>query len=110
MIHVLYQRIHDYLTNDWRGTDWHRTLVRRWTDRQHRMHTTATPRDEFVRSHTQHWSMLPETLDLISDLARHHRELSTATDVSRALDLEHYETELPPASVVTRAHAHRSTP
>lgn len=53
LIHVLYQCIHDYLTNDWRGTDWHRNLVRHWTDRQHRMHPTATPCDEFVRSHTQ---------------------------------------------------------
>ena len=84
----LYQRIHSYMTNDWRGTGWHRTLVRRWTDRQQGMHPAAHPNDEFVRSHTHHWSMLPETVDLIGALARKPPGLFTAEEVRRALDLD----------------------
>ncbi|HEY7814516.1 MAG TPA: hypothetical protein VIC62_14835, partial [Nakamurella sp.] len=88
LIRILYQRIHSYLTNDWRGTGWHRSFIFRWTDRQHRMHPAAHPNDEFVRSHNHHWSMLPETVDLIGALARKPSGLSTAEEVRRALDLD----------------------
>jgi len=88
LIRVLYQRIHSYLTNDWRGTGWHRSFIRRWTDRQHRMHPTAHPNDEFVRSHTHHWSMLPETVDLIRALARKPPGPSSADEVRQILDLD----------------------
>ena len=34
--------------------------------------------------------MLPETVNLVSVLARPHRTLPTAGDISKALDLDHY--------------------
>jgi len=89
LIHPLYQRIHSYMTDDWRGLDWHRTLVRRWIERQQREYPAAHPNDEFVRSRTQHWSMLPETLNLIGALAG-RPELFTADDINRALGLDRY--------------------
>jgi hypothetical protein len=89
LIHPLYQRIHRYMTEDWRGIGWHQALVRRWTERQQQMHPAAHPNDEFVRSRTHHWSTLPETVSLISSLAG-RPELSTAADISRALALDRY--------------------
>jgi hypothetical protein len=90
LISRLYQRIHGYMTNDWRGTGWHRALVKEWAHRQLRMHPDAHRNDEFVRSHTHHWSMLPETVSLIGALTRLPSELSTAADVSRALELDRF--------------------
>jgi hypothetical protein len=88
--HDHYRCVHNYLTNDWRGTRWHRFLAQRWTDRQHRMHPAAHPHDEFVRSHTHHWSMLPETVTIVGLLARSRSPLLTAGDISQALGLDHY--------------------
>jgi hypothetical protein len=103
LVHGHYQRIREYLTNDWRGTGWHRSLVHRWTQRQQTMRPTAHPRDEFVRSHTEHWSMLPETVTLVGVFARPHRPLPTAGDISHALDLDHYW------ATTTTEHLHERT-
>lgn len=84
-----YRRVHQHMTNDWRGTRWHRQLVQRWSARQHRMHPAAHPHDEFVRSHTHHWSMLPETVAIIGLLARSREPLLAAEDLSFALALDH---------------------
>jgi hypothetical protein len=110
-----YRRVRDYMTNDWRGTRWHRLLVQRWSARQHRMHPAAHPDDEFVRSHTEHWSMLPETVTVVGLLARSRSPLPTADDISRALGLDDYwsindgehmlwnKSGAPPTSTVERA-------
>jgi len=90
LIHVLYQRIHGYMTNDWRGTEWHRALVQRWAHRQQQMHPGAHPDDEFVRTHTHHWSMLPETITIVALLARSHDQTPTADDISQTLELDRY--------------------
>jgi len=90
IIHGHYRRVHDYLTNEWRGTHWHRVLAQRWTDRQHRMHPAAHPQDEFVRSHTHHWSMLPETITIVGLITRSRGPLHTADHISEALGLDHY--------------------
>lgn len=95
----LYNHLHEYLTNDWRGFGWHRALVRRWTDRQQRVFPAHQNGDEFVRARTHHWSMLPETVALLGLLANPHwaqtllpqpchRRLHTA--ISRVLDLDDY--------------------
>lgn len=86
----IYRRVHNHMTNDWRGARWHRLLVQRWSARQHQMHPAAHPNDVFVRSHTHHWSMLPETVDLIGPLARSDEPPVMADDISLALGLADY--------------------
>jgi len=85
-----YERVHHYMTGDWRGTQWHRLLVQRWSARQHRMHPAAPPHDEFVRSHTHHWSMLPETVAVVGLLARAPNPPLTPADLGQALGLQHH--------------------
>jgi hypothetical protein len=85
-----YERVHHYMTDDWRGTRWHRLLVQRWSARQHRMHPAAPPHDEFVRSHTHHWSMLPETVAVVGLLARTPNPPLTPADLGHALRLDDY--------------------
>ena len=78
-IRALYEDVHGHLTNEWRGTSWHRALVHRWTQRQRWMHPAADPNDEFVHAHTDHWSMLPETVTLIGHLV-HYRSPEPTVD------------------------------
>ncbi|ACV78905.1 TniQ family protein [Nakamurella multipartita] len=85
-----YRGIHHYLTDDWRGTRWHRLLAQRWLFRQRMMFTAAHPNDEFVRTHTHHWSMLPEVTALVWSLANSSCAVSSAEGISRALRLEEY--------------------
>jgi hypothetical protein len=88
-----YQLIREYLTDDWRGQGWHRQLVRRWTHRQHLEDPAANANDVFVRAHTQHWSMLPESVALTGVTTRTGARgisMPTATDLSNALALAPY--------------------
>jgi hypothetical protein len=101
VVRNLYDHLHGYLTNDWRGFGWHRALVRRWTDRQHEVLGAHHNGDEFVRVRTHHWSMLPETVALLGLFANPHwartllpqpchQRLHTA--ISQVLDLDDYWT------------------
>lgn len=65
----LYNQLHEYLTNDWRGFGWHNILVRRWTNRHRAVFGAGRDTDEFVRTRTHHWSMLPETVALLARFA-----------------------------------------
>lgn len=85
-----YQLVHEYLTNDWRGIGWHRVLTHRWTERQQRIFSAAEPRDEFVRSLTHHWSMLPETVTIVGLLSRTTSPPVNACGISEALGLDHH--------------------
>lgn len=79
IVSSLYQRVHHYLADDWRGTRRHRLLVQRWSARQHRMDPGADANELFVRSH--HWSMLPESsasLDLSPDRPSHRLPRTTS--------------------------------
>lgn len=84
-IRALYEDVHGHLTNEWRGTSWHRALVHRWTHRQRLMHPAAEPNDEFVRTHTDHWSMLPETVTLIGHLAHDRSPAPTVDGIVKTL-------------------------
>jgi hypothetical protein len=101
VVRNLYNHLHEYLTNEWRGFGWHRVLVRRWTDRQQEVFGAKNNGDEFVRARTHHWSMLPETVALLGLLANPywartllpqpcHQRLHTA--ISQVLHLDDYWT------------------
>ena len=101
VVRNLYNHLHEYLTNDWRGFGWHRALVRRWTNRQQEVFGAQNNGDEFVRARTHHWSMLPETVALLGLLANPHwawtllpqpchQRLHTA--ISQVLHLDDYWT------------------
>jgi hypothetical protein len=87
---VHYQLVYEYLTNDWRGIRWHRALTQRWTDRQQRMFPAAEPRDQFIRSLTHHWSMLPEAVTIVGLLSRTANPPLDARGISETLALDQH--------------------
>lgn len=93
LTHAHYQLIRKHLTDDCRGQGWHRHLTQRWIERQRLQHPTSSANDQFVRAHTQHWSMLPETTALIRLLTKARpgdATLLNTTDIKNALNLHSY--------------------
>lgn len=93
-ISVLYQRVRECLTNDWRGLGWHTHLAKRWEARQQILRPDTAGTDRYVLARTEHWSMLPEAVAIITVLANHHDALTDqrhlTRSLSRALHLDGY--------------------
>lgn len=88
-----YQLIRKHLTDDCRGQGWHRHLVQRWIGRQRLQHPESNANDQFVRAHTQHWSMLPESIALVRLFMQISRSDATpldTCDIKAALNLHSY--------------------
>ncbi|MDQ2740650.1 MAG: hypothetical protein M3Y35_18965 [Actinomycetota bacterium] len=91
--------VRGYLTFDCRGLGWHNHLAKRWTARQQILRPDADHTDLYLLARTEHWSMLPELVAIITMLANalrspplpnprvHH---GVANSLSRALHLEDY--------------------
>lgn len=98
-IKTLYATVRGYLTFDWRGLGWHNHLAKRWTARQQILRPDADRTDLYLPARTEHWSMLPEAVAIITVLAdacssppltNAHVHHDVANSLSRALRLDEY--------------------
>jgi hypothetical protein len=94
-ISALYRHVRECLTNDWRGLGWHTHLAKRWEARQQILRPDTAGKDRYLLARTEHWSMLPEAVAVITVLANHHHDTLTGQrhltrSLSRALHLDSY--------------------
>ncbi len=92
---ALYRDVRECLTNDWRGLGWHTHLAQRWEARQQILRPDTAGKDRYLLARTEHWSMLPEAVAVITVLANHHHDAlpgqrHLTRSLSRALHLDSY--------------------